>query len=672
MFGRATRAVIAIEFAFASLLIVYAGLHDVRDVLAGAPPASPVEIRAVCDAADSTLPCEALTTRLGPGRYRIWTTAPARALSVSLTPERPERARALLLRSTGAHAAVAGSTGVDLNGHRAVVPIEPERRIDVTVTTASAIPSAIALDEIGVYPDARGLTTDMRPFFRAIPPSLYHQTLVPRAVAALCAVTVIAVFFLPSLAVRRWAPYALPVLCFSLCVVDLSALFSPYVTQDLRAMYASGPLQEAPGSNLNGGLYQATRLLAGKGLTTREGVVPWERMPGYGLLCGVAAVLFGHDSLVDVAVSVVLMQAIFYSVAVGVFAWAALRLFTPPCVWAVGLAIAWLPKEIGYAQVDAVIGPTALLVLAALCVRLSHERDRDVPLRVDVAVHLAFALWFVMRPDVLPGWFVVAIALHWQHPRRLLLPATLLVAIGVAWGAYKARYTGEFSMTTTSVGASLFCGLWEVPSRFRLGGPCTDAVYFDWIHQHTPFEPRSTAANSFATREVLRFWVTYPGHLLIMLYGKMMQVLNGDLWPGLATQLQVWVFGVVPRYAIVLPLLTVVAVCGAIGYQRRRTLLLGWPLFLNAPLFWVMFASLGRFYSAVGIALLAAAIPPIYEPAFYKAIAARPWRAAAIAACAAVFAVSAWPIYDWLLRNDALHYWTPLLNPAASPLAGLR
>jgi hypothetical protein len=130
----------------------------------------------------------------------------------------------------------------------------------------------------------------------------------------------------------------------------------------------------------------------------------------------------------------------------------------------------------------------------------------------------------------------------------------------------------------------------------------------------------------------------------------------------------VFVFESVPRYWLVLSLLTVVALAVVIGYQRERTLLLAWPVFLNAPIFWVMFASLDRFYSAAGVALVAAAVPPLFERPFYASIVVRRWRALSVLACAAVFALTAWPIHDWLLANEALHYWTPLLDPSRSPL----
>ena len=45
----------------------------------------------------------------------------------------------------------------------------------------------------------------------------------------------------------------------------------------------------------------------------------------------------------------------------------------------------------------------------------SHRRVRHaqkVPIAVDILVHASFALWFVLRPDVLPGWAVVSIVLQ--------------------------------------------------------------------------------------------------------------------------------------------------------------------------------------------------------------------------------------------------------------------
>jgi hypothetical protein len=272
---------------------------------------------------------------------------------------------------------------------------------------------------------------------------------------------------------------------------------------------------------------------------------------------------------------------------------------------------------------------------------------------------------------VLPGWLVVSLALHWRNRRRLLIPAVLFLAIGCGWGVYKMRYTNEFDLTTSSAGASLFCGLWEVPSRFAL--TCSDQRYYEWIEDHTSFAVRSKPANDFAIREVLRFWATFPGHFVFMLDHKMMQCLSGQCWQGFRTYLQAAVFYLfVSESRVIAGLLTIIGLCVAAGHERRRTLLFAWPLFLNAPLFWVMFASEGRFYSAIPIALLVAAVPPLFEREFYARLVARPWRTASVLAGAGILAVSAWPFHDWLLRADAFHYWTPLLDPSTSALSGFK
>jgi hypothetical protein len=158
-----------------------------------------------------------------------------------------------------------------------------------------------------------------------------------------------------------------------------------------------------------------------------------------------------------------------------------------------------------------------------------------------------------------------------------------------------------------------------------------------------------------------------------MLDHKLMQCLAEACWPGARTFLQEALF-----YLLVWPpraifaLLTIIGVCVVTGHERRRTLFLSWPLFLNAPIFWLMFASEGRFYSAIPIALLAAGVPPLFEQRFYVRLAARPWHTLSVVAGAAGLAAAAWPFHDWLMRADAFHYWTPLLDPSSSALSEFR
>jgi hypothetical protein len=79
-----------------------------------------------------------------------------------------------------------------------------------------------------------------------------------------------------------------------------------------------------------------------------------------------------------------------------------------------------------------------------------------------------------------------------------------------------------------------------------------------------------------------------------------------------------------------------------------------------------MQTSEGRYYGAVGVALLVGAVPLLFEKQFYQAILSRHRATAAVFVCVGVLAATAWPIHDWLLRNDTFHYWTPFLDPSAS------
>src|SRR5438552_15819981 len=101
-----------------------------------------------------------------------------------------------------------------------------------------------------------------------------------------------------------------------------------------------------------------------------------------------------------------------------------------------------------------------------------------------------------------------------------------------------------------------------------------------------------------------------------MLYDKMLRFLGGDVWPGHASDLQRSLFQIVPRARLVVFLLTTMALAVAAGHERLRTLLLAWPLFLDAPVVWVLHASDGRFYSAAGVDLVVAGVPLLFVVPF--------------------------------------------------------
>ena len=686
------RVIVCAEFAVAVAAIIYLGVHLAPIVLGQSPSPLGVQISALCRSADSQTPCRASVLQLTPGRYRIATDVPASNVTVVTGPQTVMgRTKILLikiaeptdgllltpLRSDGVADAVVTLKSA---GVRTISSLLPAPAVISELSfgpNGGRLAARVVIDEIGFYESAEGLLSDVRAFFPSIPAQLYYTTIVPRSILAVCLFTAFAAFVIPASVLRRINPPLLALICFALCLLDLVILYSPYGSGDLRSFYASGPLQQPPGNNLNEAVSQAWRFLQGQGLTIVPREVPWERMPGYSLFCAAAGMLLGHGNLVELALATVLLQVILYSVAVGVFAAAGALLWPPAVVWTLSLLVAVLPKQVGYTQVDSVIAPIALLVLAALCVHL-RDADSGRPARwgVDVLVHLTFALWFLMRPDVLPGWLIVSLILHCRNRQRLFIAAALVLAIGLCWGMYKAQYTHEFSPTTSSIGAALVCGLWEVPSRFA--SSCTDEAYFDWIRAQTPLQPKTQAASNFATREVVRFWLTFPGHFVIMLNHKMMKGLDGDFWPGFRTDLQRGtdtqrlVSRVLSRPVPTLGLLTIIGLCLAVGYQRRRTVMLGWPIFFNAPLFWLTYSSMGRFYSAVSIALLVAAIPPLFDRQFYASLIERPWRSTAVVVSMVLFTAAGWPFHQWLLHNDAFHYWTPFLDPSRSALMTFR
>ncbi len=677
--SRIGRVVIVAECALAVAVIVYAGFHDRRDVFVGAPPGLPVRFAATCQAVEPASPCHVTVAELSDERYRLATDAPAAQLTIEFeSPDAMQKARHLLVSvaqppklqlQTRPNDDAVGIDPIRLSSdHGRTVRALPVGRA-VTALSFSSAPETqsapIVVAEFALYEDSRGLVSDVRPLFDAIPPQRYHATLVPGTIARLCFFTMLAAFFVRPSWLKKLTPVLLALVCFSLSLLDLAILYSPYAARDLRSFYASGPLQEIAGSNLNGAIWEAARLLHGQGLTVSDGLVSWAKMPGYGLFAAAAGLLFGHRTLVDLVIATVFLQVLLYSIALGFFAWAAGRLWRPAVVWTVGLLIAMLPKQLGYTQVDSVIAPIALLVLAALCLRVDAQHEgRRVPLGVDGFVHLTFALWFLMRPDVLPGWIIVSLILHARSPRRLLMPAALAATIGIGWAGYKMQYTREFVPTTSTTGASLLCGLWEVPSRFPW--VCSDDSYFQWVSTHTPFDEKSQAGSNVVVREVFKFWLTYPGRFVFMVYHKMMRCLAGDLWPGIPTDLQRFLFQVAGRGPLVLFLLTTIALAVAAGYQRTRTLLLTWPLFLNAPLFWIMQTSEGRYYGGVGVALVVGAVPLLFDKQFYEALASRHLATLAVLLGAGALATIAWPLHDWLLRNDAWQYWTPFLDPSKS------
>jgi hypothetical protein len=276
-----------------------------------------------------------------------------------------------------------------------------------------------------------------------------------------------------------------------------------------------------------------------------------------------------------------------------------------------------------------------------------------------VLVHLTFALWFLIRPDGVVGWAAMSLVLYRRAWRYLALPAALFLSIGLSWGAYKYQYTGEFSMTTNTVGDNAWIGLWQVPNKFRWH--TADPSYFEWASR-VGVPATSKRASETAVREVARFAATYPVYVAHLVLSRFLQFVDVNVFNASLSYPHV-VYETL-RGPYIWTLMGVVALCLALPHAARRTLVLGWPLLFNLPLFLLFFSDGMRHVAPCSAALLVAAVPPLLEADFYVALGRRRRLALAVAATF----VAVWFLAHWadqaLLASDRWRYWTPFLDPA--------
>ena len=278
---------------------------------------------------------------------------------------------------------------------------------------------------------------------------------------------------------------------------------------------------------------------------------------------------------------------------------------------AVGVAalVCFMPNQLANTQADSIMVSAYLLTAAALCLFLDRERAGAFPpLRYHVLVHLSFALWFFTRPEAVVGWAALSFLLYRRAWRYLLLPAALYLAIGLSWGAYKYQYTGEFSMTTNTIGDNAWIGLWQVPSKFRW--QTKDESYFEWAAK-VGVPPTSKRASDMALREVVRFGATYPVYVTHLALHRFLDFVNVNVFNGVIAYPHVvyerW------RGPAIFALMGVVVLCLALPHEGRRMLFLGWPILFNLPLFLLFFSDGMRHVAPCTASLLVSAVPPLLE-----------------------------------------------------------
>ena len=646
----------------------------------GTPSGVAKLVAARCAADDAA--CTAEVIEISRGRYWVEASSPlARGLTLDFEPASPSDGSAAVLL-LGAAASPLSATVLCGDGrvdrqevgggprHRRLVRLEtgaPACRLRVVVQRELAAPGGAAerlrLEEVGLFTSERGLLEDRRGFLPSQPDRRVYHGILARVCLGLALIGVLAAIFVPTDPARSIVPTFAFCLALAAGSLELWLYYNPYFhgSRDLPVALASGPLQEGVGSNLNYGMYLGSRLLSGEGLTFGPGWVSWDRMPGYAFFCAAAGLLAGYKTdLLTIGLYSIRLHILFSAAAAALFVAAASRVMRPPVALAVAAVITFMPNQLANTQVDSIMVGVYLLTAAALCLYLDKSRGGAMPPpRYHLLVHLAFATWFLMRPDGVVGWMVISLVIYWRAWRYLAIPVAFFLAIGLSWGAYKYRHTGEFSMTTNSVGENAWIGLWQVPNKFRWR--TADASYFQYAEARG-VPPTSKRANDLTVRDVVRFAATYPVYVAHLMLHKFLDFVDVN------------VFNVALRYPHVVyerlrggrifALMGVVLLCLVLGHEARRTLFLAWPLLFNLPLFLIVFSDIMRHLAPATAALLAAALPPLLEPAFYRRVWDRRRSATAlVVALLVVFHIAHW-VDDALLASDRWRYWTPLLDPA--------
>jgi hypothetical protein len=443
--------------------------------------------------------------------------------------------------------------------------------------------------------------------------------------------------------------------------VGLDADFAPPATygQQFTTVYE-------PSYNLSYGEQLAASIRQGKGYRDTSGIDTY-RMPGYPALVAISGAIAGvHPSDVRGVDRVTIwMQLLLTAFALGVFAFVAASRYRRWALLILLGVLALLPANLQYTQVDSVMFAAGLLATAALLPFLDRARGDGARWRDVVVLHLAFAFCYVLRTDVAIAWAAVAVIVHRRRWRPYLVWLALFVTIGAGFGAYTATHGKEFTFGTNNTGHVAFIGLWEVPQdRFAWFGK--DASYDDWITKNG-YTYQGPGANTFALREIARFYATYPGYVATMAVHKVFQYFNVQTADGttpfsVAAKLRTrfkdgwaWAF------------LSVILLALAVGYRRYQVALLGWAVLFVLPLYFFVQEE-GRFTLFETGSLAIAGIWLLSDAGFYQVALTRLRVTVPVVAVLAFVWVYHASIDNRLLGWNAFRYWTPVLDAHASTL----
>lgn len=524
----------------------------------------------------------------------------------------------------------------------------PQNQDKIIVKIESLDPSAAALviDEIG-FVSKFAVSKGKEKLFAKL-------TLI--GLGGIAFLGVMAYLFLDKKKALNYGPLYFFILPIAIHFCLLAFAFSPDWKRDLRVNFASGPLQEFPGSNLNYGLHMASSVLQGKGPLIC-GMPCWCRMPGYGFVLALSGNAF---DLLQMAVNSVVLQIVLFGLTLSFFFWSALRIMSVFVAALISTMISFLPFRFFYLQVESVM-PAVLLFFAGAACLFIHKR-KEASFRDHLLLHLSFALWFFLRTDILPAWALLSLFLYGrnrQNWKYFFIPIGLVFSIGISWALFKLPFTKEFSMTTHSVGASLMAGLWEIPHQF-VWTP-TDGSYFSWMNGADK-DPTTKEGSDFALKEVIRFIWTYPFYLPCLIWHKFLLFAKS-----FAQFLDIKIFSWCRLW-----LLFVIFSSLLVKYKRFQTVLLSWIILFNVPVFFVFYSSDGRFYEAPNICLFIAALPLLFDREYYRKMYAEKLKFILGMFVVLIIIKFGFSLDKYLIHSHDFRYWSPFLDPKLSTLNVLR
>jgi hypothetical protein len=346
-------------------LVAYLASTVLRDVYSGIPSSLAVSaIEATCQPTAAATACVVDYQRLNQGRFLLRTRGPASSVTIVPGGRAPiAGARVLLVRTEevgrltidsdqSGPGTAAITREISEARTRTVIslPQPPQTWNRITFAPASS-GGAVIVRELGFFATDRDLLRSSRQPMQSISGVRFYSTVAAMLTLAVCALVVIAAWMAPR-AMYGPMPWLMALLCVSVCILEIGTIFSPYWSFDLRSFYGEELTVSPIGGNLVGGLSEGSRLVQGLGQTIGPGFVQWHRMPGYGWLCALAAVIGRTTDMVEIAMIVVVLQVLLYSAAVGLFVVVGRRVVGLPIATLIGVLIALLPKQVSQTEVD--------------------------------------------------------------------------------------------------------------------------------------------------------------------------------------------------------------------------------------------------------------------------------------------------------------------------------